>query len=418
MTNNPTRPRVGRRATDHVLHRFRVTIDQAGDAVFWLGRDGRFTYANDRACASLGYSRDELLSLHLSDIDPVHGAAHQATRSAAGELRQRASWRLETCHRRKNGSVFPVVAWGSRIAFDDEEVHVVFARDITERKRAEAERERLEAELRQRQKMEALGRLAGAAAHDFKGFLTVIGGYVDLVVDGLGRAHPLAVDLLEVKQACAHADRLASDLLAFGRRQEHQPVLVDASESLASLEPMLRRLLGPAVVVVSAYGVGIGKIRVDPHQLAQILMNLATNARDAMPDGGRLTLGTTSVIVTPGLVRDDAAVEPGAYVVITVADTGTGMDAATRIRAFEPFFTTKPVGHGTGLGLSTVYGIVKQSGGYVWADSEPGHGTRFEIYFPRVDPGPESADWQAVPTDVVGPDFGWRGSPRPGRLGE
>ncbi len=392
MSDHIIRPRVGRRATDRALERLRFTLDQAGDAVFWLDRNGRFTYANDQACRSLGYSRDELLSLQPSDIDPVHGAGHQATKSAAGEVRPYASSRLETCHRRKDGSAFPVVVWSSRIAFDEEESHVVFARDITERKRADAERARLEAELRQRQKMEALGRLAGAVAHDFKNFLTVIGGYVDLVVDGLGRTHPHTADLMEVKQACVHADRLANDLLAFGRRQAHQPIPVGPNESLASLEPMLRQLLGPEVVLDSAYGLGIGKIRVDPHQLAQVLMNLAANARDVMPEGGRLTLRTTSVVVTPGLVRDGAAVEPGAYVVITVADTGAGMDAATRIRAFEPFFTTKPVGKGTGLGLSTVYGIVKQSGGYVWAESEPGHGTRFEIYFPRVDPRPEGAD--------------------------
>jgi signal transduction histidine kinase len=287
--------------------------------------------------------------------------------------------------------VFPVDVWDTHVWFDEEESHVVFARDISERKRADAERARLESELRQRQKMEAIGRLAGAVAHDFKNLLTVIGGYVDLVVDGLGPAHPHIADLEEVKQACKHADRLAKDLLAFGRRQDRQPISLGPNEALASLEPMLHRLLGAAVVVDSSYDVGVGKIRVDPQQLAQVLMNLAANARDAMPDGGRLTLSTSSVVVAPGFVRDGAAVEPGPYVAISVADTGIGMDAATRIRAFEPLFTTKPAGEGTGLGLSIVYGIVKQSAGYVWADSEPGRGTRFEIYFPRVDPGPEGA---------------------------
>jgi len=233
--------------------------------------------------------------------------------------------------------------------------------------------------------MEAIGRLAGAVAHDFRNVLTVIIGYVELLAEGLGPAHPHVGDLAQVRQACGHADRLVSDLLAFSRRQDLKPIPVCPNEALSNLEPMLRRLLGAAVGLDCSYGRGVGRIRVDPHQLVQVLMNLAVNARDVMPGGGRLTLKTSALLASKGLTRDGATVEPGEYVVISVADTGAGMDAATRVRVFEPFFTTKPEGEGTGLGLSTVYGIVKQSGGYIFVDSEPGRGTRFDIYFPRLD---------------------------------
>jgi two-component system, cell cycle sensor histidine kinase and response regulator CckA len=383
MTDHVNRARASRQATE--LRRCRFSIDQAGDAVFWLDREGRFTYVNDRACRSLGYSRDELLSLRLGDIDPGCSPARLAADWVAHDVGEPVTVRMESCHRRKDGSMFPVDVSSTRAWFGDEEFHIVFARDITERSRADAERARLEFELRQRQKMEAIGRLAGAVSHDFKNLLTIIGGYVDLVVDGLGPSSPHAADLEQVKRACDHAGRLVKDLLAFSRGQQLRPISVCPNEALASLEPMLRRLLGAAVGLDSSYDQGIGRIRVDPHQLAQVLMNLAANARDVMPAGGRMTLKTTAVVVMPGVVRDGAAIEPGRYVVITVADTGAGMDAATRVRVFEPFFTTKPEGQGTGLGLSTVYGIVKQSGGYVWVTSEPGHGTQFEIYFPRID---------------------------------
>jgi two-component system, cell cycle sensor histidine kinase and response regulator CckA len=405
MTDHATRGRVSRQAAE--LQRCRFSVDQASDAVFWLDREGRFTYVNDRACRSLGYSRDELLSLSLRDIDPDCSPARLAADWMAHEVGEPVTIRMETCHRRKDGSEFPVDVWSTHTWFGDQEFHVVFARDITERRRADAERARLETELRQRQKMEAIGRVAGAVAHDFRNLLTVISGYADLVADGLGPANPHVADLEQMKRACDHAGRLVKDLLAFSRSQQLRPVSVCPNEALASLEPMLRRMLGAAVGLDSSYGRGIGRIRVDPHQLAQVLMNLAANARDVMPAGGRMTLRTTAVVVPPGVVRDGAVVEPRAYVVITVADTGIGMDAATRVRVFEPFFTTKPEGQGTGLGLSTVYGIVKQSGGYVWVTSEPGHGTQFEIYFPCIDAVREDASQPEVPPSSPTPSTGF-----------
>ncbi|HEY3382140.1 MAG TPA: response regulator [Vicinamibacterales bacterium] len=270
------------------------------------------------------------------------------------------------------GRVFPVV---------DEPEHpqrlAVLVEDITDLRRTEEQ-------LCQAQKMEAVGRLAGGVAHDFNNLLVVIDGYADMVAQELGLSHPAQNDLAEIRQAAKRAASLTSQLLAFSRRQILQPQIVDLNQVLRHVESLLRRVIGEDITLSMRLSEPLGRVSADPGQLEQVIINLAINARDAMADGGLLTIETATV----DFAAEDAARHPGAptgeHVMIAVSDTGVGMDEATQRRLFEPFFTTKPVGRGTGLGLATVYGIVKQSQGSIGVHSEPGRGTTFRVYFPSV----------------------------------
>jgi two-component system, cell cycle sensor histidine kinase and response regulator CckA len=235
------------------------------------------------------------------------------------------------------------------------------------------------------QKMEAIGRLAGGIAHDFNNLVQAIGGYTEILLKRLPEQDSLRRPAEEIKKAGDRAAALTRQLLAFSRQQVLQPLVLDLNAVVVHVEQLLRRLIGEDIELEIEVDERLGRVKADAVQLEQVLMNLSVNARDAMPDGGTLTIETRNVRLTGADQREAFAVQPGPYVMLAVADTGSGMDAETRLRAFEPFFTTKPPGHGTGLGLSTVYGIVKQSGGYIWVDSEPGQGTRVRIYLPRVD---------------------------------
>ena len=242
----------------------------------------------------------------------------------------------------------------------------------------------LEEQLREAQKMESIGKLAGGIAHEFNNLLTPIIGYSELVLNQTRNDDPLRQHIEEIKKAGERAASLTRQLLAYSRKQVLQPRVLDLNAVIAELDKMLRRLIGADIELVTRLAPELGRVKIDPSQIGQIVINLAVNSRDAMPQGGKLTIETTNAQLDEAYARKNVAVTPGQYVLLSVSDTGCGMDAQTQSRVFEPFFTTKEIGKGTGLGLSMVYGIVKQSGGDIWVYSEIGRGTVFKIYLPRA----------------------------------
>jgi signal transduction histidine kinase/ActR/RegA family two-component response regulator len=299
---------------------------------------------------------------------------------------------VETHWRRKDGSVITVRLSGRGVRDEREgtEVFEVIAEDVTERKA-------LEDQLRQAQKMEAVGKLAGGVAHDFNNLLTVITGYSQILMDQHEENAQASHSIEQIFKAADRATSLTRQLLAFSRRQMLQPRLVSLNVLVRNLEKMLRPLLGERIQIVVRSSSDLGGVRADPSQLDHILMNLAVNARDAMPRGGTLTVATANADLGEVFARTHPGATPGQYVMLSVSDTGTGMDEHTLTHLFEPFFTTKEPGKGTGLGLSMVYGFVKQSGGYITVDSKLGEGTIFQIYLPRVDSVEEAVTVEAIP---------------------
>jgi len=501
-----------RKRAEEGLKLFRTLVDRSNDALEVLDPDtGRFLDVSEKSCQDLGYSHDELLAMSVFDIDPVLDQASFARSRDRLQQSGRVSW--EGVHRRKDGSTFPVEVGLTLVQLDRGYI-VAVARDITERRRAEAalreseqryrslfegmlhgfaycrmlfengrpqdfvylevnrafetltglegvvgrrvtevipgiresnpelfeiygrvaltgqperfetyvdplriwfaisvysperehfvavfdnitERKRIEAQLRQAQKMEAIGQLAGGVAHDFNNLLGVIGGHSEMVLRSLPADDPQRKRIEGIRKAGERAADLTRQLLTFGRKQAIAPVVLDLSQVVSGLEGMLRRLIPEHIQIVTAFDSGAATVKADPGQVEQVILNLAVNARDAMPDGGRLTIETSLAELDEAYCRSHAAGQPGHYVLLAVSDTGTGMDDETQAHIFEPFFTTKQVGKGTGLGLATVYGVVKQHDGYVWVYSELGRGTTFKVYLPRVDDAVSSAEQPA-----------------------
>ena len=371
--------------------RYRDIVENAHDIIYSHDLQGNYTSINNAGEQITGYSREEVLSMNFVQTvapESLEKAREMIARKLAGE--KGTAYDMEIIA--KDGHRVAVEV-NSKLVFQDGAPVGVqgVARDVTERKE-------LEEQLRQSQKMEAVGQLAGGIAHDFNNLLTAITGYSELSMKRLRAEDPLLSNLQEIKKAGDRAASLTRQLLAFSRKQVLQPKVLDLNLVVLDLEKMLRRLIGEDIELRTVLEPEVGSIKVDPGQIEQIIMNLAVNARDAMPQGGRLIIETKNILVDDEYARKHIAVTPGRFVMLAVSDSGTGIDPQTQSRIFEPFFTTKEVGKGTGLGLSTVYGIVKQSGGNIWVYSEVGLGTTFKIYLPRTDeslqvykrdPGPE-----------------------------
>jgi PAS domain S-box-containing protein len=367
-----------RRQAEEAARRLAAIVESSEDAIIGKTLSGMIQTWNRGAERLYGYAAEEIIGRPVSILVPPR-LSDEISQIMEKVRRGEGVEQLETERVRKDGKTIHVSVTASPV--EDTGGVVVGAstitRDITERKL-------LEEQLRQAQKMEAIGRLAGGVAHDFNNLLTIINGYADLMLEKIGPADPERAHVEEIKKAGARAAWLTRQLLAFGRRQTVAPQVLNLNELVVNLDQMLRRLIGENIDLITGSSKDLDQVKVDPGQVEQIVMNLAVNARDAMPEGGKLTIETENVELDEAYCRSHAGVTPGSYVLLAVSDTGTGMDSETQAHMFEPFFTTKEKGKGTGLGLSIVYGIVKQSGGHVWVYSEPGRGTTMKVYFPRV----------------------------------
>jgi len=369
-----------RKRAEERICRLAQAVENSAELIAIADPDGRILFANQALLQATGYLGGEI----IGELFGKTLISRNNPPALDEEIRVRTifsgGWRGECLGRRKDDSEFPVFLSTGQIK--DSQGLVIgicgIAQDITDRKR-------LEEQLFVSQKMEAVGLLAGGVAHDFNNLLGVIMGYSDLVLDGFPSDDPRCHQLQQIKKAGLRATSLTRQLLAFSRKQIFQPRVLDINALVTDFNKMLRRMVSEDIELVNILKPGLGQIKADPGQIEQVIMNLVVNARDAMPTGGKLIIETANADLDETYCRAHPAVQPGRYVMVAVSDTGVGMDAKTQARIFEPFFTTKEQGKGTGLGLATVYGVVKQSGGYIWVYSEVGKGTTFKIYLPRVD---------------------------------
>ncbi len=362
-------------------------VEHAPVGIYRSTPAGRFTSVNAALVRILGYaSHDELLALDMAR--DVYADPEERRRLVEQDTYTNQVYEeLEATWKKRDGTRIRVQlsVRAQRDGAGQVEFYETFVRDITNQRQ-------LEAQLAQAQKMEAIGRLAGGVAHDFNNLLTVILSYSELLLEDLPAGSSDREDVAQIRKAAQGAGELTRQLLAFSRQQVLQPKVVDLNAAVSGIERLLARVLREDIKLRCTLAQDAGTIRVDPGQLEQVIMNLAVNARDAMPQGGLLTIETANVDLDEAYLRAHPVAKPGPYVMLAVTDTGTGMDAATQARIFEPFFTTKDAGKGTGLGLATVQGIVQQSDGFIWLYSEPDHGTVFKIYLPRVDEPASRAD--------------------------
>ncbi len=384
--------------------RYRGLLEAAPDAMVVVDHAGDIVLLNLQAEKQFGYQRDELVGQQVTNIIPEGFAERLIAddlRSAADALAQQIGTGIELSARRKDGTEFPIEIMLSPLESAEGILVTAAIRDITVRKAAETQ-------LLQAQKLESIGRLAGGIAHDFNNMLFAIHGYAEILTQDLASMNRARFDpdgaLLSVNaisNAAERATALTAQLLAFGRQQIVTLKVLDLNAAVTTIEPMLNQLIGKSMRLILKLDPAAGRIRADAGQIDQIIVNLVVNARDAMPDGGKVTIETGNVVFDVPRSIEHFDVTPGPYVLLAVSDTGVGMDRPTRENVFEPFFTTKEVGKGTGLGLATTYGIVQQAGGHIWVYSEPGQGSVFKLYFPVVD-----AAVQERPPEPVTPTIG------------
>jgi two-component system cell cycle sensor histidine kinase/response regulator CckA len=367
--------------------RYRRLFETAQDGILILdAKTGTITDANPFLVELLGYSHAEFLRMELWDLGLFKDV--EESKNTFRELQAKQYIRYEDMPLKTRGGRSINVEFVSNVyGVNSKKVIQCNIRDITQRKDAEQQKERL----RQGQKMEAVGQLAGGLAHDFNNLLGVILGYCEILEVQPHLAGPSREMIVEIHTAGTSAKNLTQRLLAFSRRQVLQPIFLDLNETVSRMDTMLGRLIGDDIELKSNLQDGLGTIKADPSQLEQVLMNLVINARDAMPKGGKIALVTSDVEIDETYARQHSSINPVRYVSLTVTDTGSGMDVETQSHIFEPFFSTKAPGRGTGLGLSTVFGIVKQSEGTIAVYSEIGKGTTFKILFPRCDQAPTVA---------------------------
>jgi two-component system cell cycle sensor histidine kinase/response regulator CckA len=364
--------------SEEILRKLWRSVEQMADALAIMDGSGVMEYVNPAFEALTGYSRQEAIGQTLGILK-----SEQQTGDLYEEMwntvRSGNVFRGIMMNRKKNGETLIIEEVLTPLRDGSEGItHFISTfRDITERRR-------LESELQQSQKMDAIGRLAGGVAHDFNNLLLVISAYAELMLDSLAAEDPLRRNVAEIMTASRRAADLTRQLLAFGRKQMQLLQVLDLNTVIGEITTMLPRLIGEDIELVFAPAHDLGKVKADPIQIEQVVMNLAANARDAMPGGGTLTIETAAVRVDESYIQRHSIVPPGDYVLLTVTDSGQGIAAKDMAHIFEPFYTTKEAGKGTGLGLATVYGIVKQNGGFVWVYSEPGLGTTFKVYLPQV----------------------------------
>jgi PAS domain S-box-containing protein len=379
------------------LELINFSLENLTDAIYWVTADGQFCEVNDTACRMLGYTREELLSRGVSDIDASFSS--EIWQTHLGQLRNEKHQCLETVHIGNDGRKIPVEVMVNYFTYHGVEYNCAIVRDISERKEAEAEKQSLMIQLNQSQKIESIGRLAGGVAHDFNNLLMPIYGYSELLQLHMQPGNPDLDRVNKIIQAADKAKILIQQLLGFGRKQILEMKIIDLNEVVNSIYEILQRTIRENIDIRLCLARKTSGIRADRHQIEQIIMNLVINAQDAIENKGVITIETAEVTLDEEYARQHVAVKPGRYMMLVVTDTGSGMDQETISHVFEPFFTTKAEGKGTGLGLATVYGLVKQHEGNIWIYSEPGKGSAFKIYFPIVS-GRPVAEQTVVPEHI------------------